>query len=129
MIHYLKDAPKGIVLENEYGNAYTNTTLYALFAGKPALLGWPLHLLTWRGDVPDVWALNTQIQTFYAGTLPNSLDWLLANGVRYVVWSATENGKDPLAFKHIRQQIGSRYQWKEFYVADDYRVGLWVRLP
>ena len=129
MIKYLDDAPRGIVLENEYGNAYTNTTLYALFTGKPALLGWPLHLLTWRGDVPDVWALNTQIQTFYAGTLPDSLDWLLANKVRYVVWSAAENGKAPQAFDHIRQQIGSRYQWKEFYVAGDYRVGLWVRLP
>lgn len=129
LIHYLKDAPRGIVLENEYGNAYTNTTLYALFSGKPALLGWPLHLLAWRGDVPDVWALNTQIQSFYAGTLPDSLDWLLANKVRYIVWSAAENGKKPNPFDRLRQQIGNRYQWKEFYVANDYRVGVWVRVP
>jgi hypothetical protein len=129
MLHYLKHAPTGIVLENEYGNAYTNTSLYALFSGKPVLLGWPLHLLTWRGDVPDVWALNTQIQAFYAGTLPDSLDWLLANQVRYVVWSGAENGKDPQVFDRLQQQIGSRYLWKPFYAAGDYRVGLWLRLP
>jgi hypothetical protein len=103
--------------------------LYALFSGKPVLLGWPLHLLTWRGDVPDVWALNTQIQAFYAGTLPDSLDWLLANQVRYVVWSGAENGKDPQVFDRLQQQIGSRYLWKPFYAAGDYRVGLWLRLP
>ncbi len=129
MINYLKDAPNGTVLENQYGNAYTNTSLYALFTGKPVLLGWPLHLRTWRGDVPDIWALNTQIQAFYAGTLPDSLDWLLANKVRYVVWSGAENGKNPQIFGDIQQQIGSRYRWKEFYVAGDYRVGLWMRLP
>lgn len=126
-IEYLKGAPYGIVLENEYGNAYTNTSLYALFTGKPVLLGWPIHLMTWRGDVPDVWALNTQIQQFYAGDLRDSLEWLLLNKVQYIVWSATENSKEPKSFDKIQQQIGSRYAWKEFYMAGDYRVGLWVR--
>ncbi len=129
LIRYLKDAPRGIVLENEYDNSYTNTSLYGLFTGKPVLLGWPLHLATWRGDVPDVWALNTQIQNFYAGTLSNSLDWLLANDVRYVIWSSTENTKHPEAFDNIQRQIGARYEWKAFYTADRYRVGLWVRVP
>ena len=127
VINYLKDAPRGIVLENEYGYAYTNTSLYALFTGKPVLLGWPIHLLTWRGDVPDVWALNTQIIEFYKGDLRDSLDWLLLNNVQYIVWSSTENDKDPKGFEKIRQQISSRYVWKEFYLAGDYRVGLWVR--
>lgn len=129
LINYLKDAPHGIVLENEYGNAYTNTSLYGLFSGKPVLLGWPIHLLTWRGDVPDVWALNAQIQKFYTGDLSYSLDWLLLNDVQYVVWSGTENDKNPKAFAKIQQLIGSRYAWKEFYAADEYRVGLWVRVP
>jgi hypothetical protein len=129
VFNYLKAAPRGIVLENEYGYAFTNTTVYALYANKPALLGWPLHLVTWHGEVPDVWALNTQIQSFYAGTLPDSLDWLLGNKVRYVVWTGTESEKNPKAFELIRQQIDSRYQWKEFYVAGDFRVGLWVRIP
>ena len=128
LIGYLQNAPDGIVLENEYGNAYTNTSLYGLFTGKPVLLGWPIHLLTWRGDVPDVWALNTQILEFYKGNLTDSLEWLLLNKVQYVVWSATENDKDPKAFEKIQQQISSHYAWKEFYVADEYRVGLWVRL-
>jgi len=129
LINYLKNAPNGIVLENQYGNAYTNTSLYALFTGKPVLLGWPIHLLTWRGDVPDVWALNTQILEFYKGELRDSIEWLQLNHVEYIVWSATENDKNPQAFEKIQQQISSRYAWKEFYVADKYRVGLWVKLP
>jgi uncharacterized membrane protein len=129
MINYLIDAPNGIVLENQYDNAYSNTSLYALFTGKPALLGWPLHLVTWRGDVPDVWLLKDQVTAFYSGKLPNSLDWLLVNRVRYVVWSAEENSKQPTAFGPITQQISSRYVWKEFYVAGDYRVGIWVQRP
>lgn len=129
LINYLRNAPYGIVLENEYGNAYTNTSLYGLFTGKPVLLGWPIHLLTWRGDVPDVWALNAQIQKFYTGDFSGSLEWLLLNDVQYVVWSGAENDKNPQAFAKIQQQISSRYAWKEFYAADEYRVGLWVRAP
>lgn len=129
MIHYLKEAPNGIVLENQYDNAYSNTTLYALFTGKPAMLGWPLHLVTWRGEVPDVWVLKDQVTAFYSGNLPNSLDWLLANKVSYVVWSGDDNGKQPQAFNLISQQISRDYAWKEFYAADDHRVGIWVQRP
>ncbi len=126
MIHYLGEAPNGIVLENQYENAYSNTSLYALFTGKPALLGWPMHLVTWRGEVPDVWVMKDQVTAFYAGNLPGSLDWLQANQVRYIVWSGEENNKHPTAFNQITQQISSRYAWKEFYVAGEYRVGVWV---
>ena len=127
LFHYLQAAPYGILLENQYGNAYTNTGIHALFTGKTALLGWTAHLLTWHGAVPDVWALMDEIKSFYAGTLPNSLDWLMANKVRYVVWSRADNSKHPQAFPTLSQQIGSRYVWQGFNDAGAAPVGLWVR--
>jgi hypothetical protein len=127
LFNYLHAAPNGIVLENQYGDAYTTTTTYALFAGKPALLGWPAHLQTWHGDVSDAWQLQRQIKSFYAGELANSLDWLLANHVYYVVWSPAENGKHPDAFAEIGRQIGGAYAWHGFYDAADAHVGVWVR--
>jgi len=129
LFHYLQTAPSGILLENQYGNAYTNTGIHALFTGKTALLGWTAHLLTWHGAVPDVWVLMEQIKSFYAGTLPNSLDWLLANKVRYVVWSRADNGKHLQAYPTISQQIGSQYVWQGFSDAGAAPVGVWVRKP
>jgi uncharacterized membrane protein len=126
LFNYLQAAPSGILLENQYDNAYTNTGIHALFTGKTALLGWTAHLMTWHGDVPDVWALMGQIKSFYAGALPTSLDWLLANNVRYVIWSPADNGKHPQAFNTISRQIGSRYVWRGFYEAGDSHVGVWV---
>lgn len=127
MINYLIDAPAGIVLENQYDNAYCNTSLYALFSNKPAMLGWPMHLLTWRGDVPDVWITKDQVVDFYNGKLPDSLAWLLAHDVQYIIWTAEENSKQKQAYALIDQQIKPGYLWKAFYTAGDYRIGMWVR--
>lgn len=129
MINYLIAAPAGIVLENQYDNAYCNTSLYALFTNKPAMLGWPMHLLTWRGDVPDVWITKDQVIEFYTGKKTDSRDWLLANDVQYIIWTAEENSKQKQAYAVIDQQIKPDYLWKPFYTAGDYRVGMWVRQP
>ncbi|MCX7088443.1 MAG: DUF2298 domain-containing protein [Methylococcales bacterium] len=45
---FLAQAPDGIVLENNYGGSFTESGIYAAFAVKPSLLGWPMHLLTWH---------------------------------------------------------------------------------
>jgi uncharacterized membrane protein len=127
LFNYLKSAPDGIVLENHYDNAYTNTGIHALFAGKTALLGWVAHLTTWHGEISDVWMLQAQIKAFYKAELPNSLDWLIANNVQYIVWGPVENSKEGHPFLAIKQQIDSRYVWKSFNEGDDTRVGVWVR--
>jgi Uncharacterized membrane protein (DUF2298) len=129
MIEFLRAAPDGIVLENSYENAYSNTTMHALFADKPALLGWPLHLVTWHGDSPDVWALTDRIREFYAGKLSGAGRWLRSHDVRYVVWAAADNAKDPDAYGRIDADIAADYAWREFYAADKYKVGVWVRRP
>jgi hypothetical protein len=130
LFRYLKTAPDGIVLENHYGNAYVNTGIHAMFAGKVALLGWADHIVTWHGashgEIEDVRILQEQIKSFYKGQLPDSLDWLHANNVQYVVWGPVESSKDPQAYATINQQISTRYTWKGFAEGDDTRIGVWV---
>ncbi|MBI3562534.1 MAG: hypothetical protein HY080_12555 [Gammaproteobacteria bacterium] len=125
LVNFLQTEPNGIVLENQYGDSYDNTTLYALFSGKPALMGWPAHLITWRRNVIDVYPMKERIQTFYAGNLADSLAWLQANHVRYIVWSPDDN-KDPQAFVRVQQQISNGYHWQVFYDTGTYRVGVWI---
>jgi len=129
MFRHLEKAPYGIVLENSYGDAYTDSGIYAVFAAKPSLLGWPSHLLTWHGNVGQVWVLQAQIRQFYAGTLPNAADWLLANKVDYIVWNYKDNEQQPAAWKLAMQSIGDKYAWTEFQNNPDVHVGLWVRRP
>ncbi|WP_028452354.1 DUF2298 domain-containing protein [Chitinilyticum aquatile] len=129
MFRYLEKAPYGIVLENWYGDAYTDSGIYAVFAVKPNLLGWPSHLMTWHGSVGQAWALKEQIRQFYAGTLPDAADWLVANKVEYIVWNYKDHSQQPAAWAQINQAVGSKYAWIEFQGNPDVHVGLWVRRP
>jgi uncharacterized membrane protein len=129
VFRYLGSAPDGIVLENCYGDAYTDSGIYAAFAAKPSLLGWPMHLMTWHGSVGHVWALKEEIKRFYAGTLPNAADWLIANKVDYVVWNAKDQEQQPAAWQSLNQAIGGKYGWMEFQGKPEVHVGLWVRQP
>lgn len=129
MFRYLGSAPYGIVLENCYGDAYTDSGIYAAFAVKPSLLGWPSHLMTWHGGVGHVWALKEEIKRFYAGTLPNAADWLIGNKVDYVVWTYKEHEQQPGAWQSVNQALGGKYGWIEFQGNPEVHVGLWVRQP
>lgn len=126
MYRYLKAAPDGIVLENIYGGAFTETGLYSLFAGKQVLLGWPMHILTWHAGVDHMWILQAQIEAFYRAEKEDAANWLLAHQVRYIVW----NGKDAEnreAWKKNNNTLTDDYDWHGFYEADDFKVGFWVR--
>ncbi|MBE9610393.1 DUF2298 domain-containing protein [Chitinilyticum piscinae] len=127
MFRYLEKAPYGIVLENWYGDAYTDSGIYAVFAVKPSLLGWPSHLMTWHGSVGQAWALKEQIRQFYAGTLADSADWLIANKVEYIVWNYRDHTATPGAWALVNQAIGGKYAWIEFQQNPENKVGLWVR--
>lgn len=129
IFRHLGRAPDGIVLENMYGDAYTDSGIHAAFAAKPSLLGWPSHLTTWHGGLGHVWALKDDIVRFYAGTLPNAADWLIANKVAYVVWTRKDEEQPPGVWQSLNQAIGARYGWMEFQGNPEVHVGLWVRLP
>ncbi len=125
MFDYLGKAPSGIVLENNYGGAYTDSGIYAAFAAKPTLLGWPMHLQTWHGSIGHAWALNEKIIQFYKGELPNAKDWLLANHVNYIVWNAKDSDQAN-AWELIKSNIDQSYAWHEFSSDAGRHIGLWV---
>ena len=129
MFRHLEKAPYGIVLENSYGDAYTDSGIYAVFAAKPSLLGWPSHLLTWHGNVAQAWILQGQIRQFYAGTLPDAAALLSANQVDYIVWNYKDHEQQPAAWQLANASINQRYAWIEFQNNPDVHVGLWIRRP
>ncbi len=124
-VNFLKDAPKGIVLENSLGEAFNNQTLYSLYSGQATLLGWPNHVSLWHNGAQEVWILNSQIKDFYKGRALDPLGWLAQNNVRYVVWGHTERYSDTWAAVH--QSIAGRYDWFAFSNQPGDRVGVWVR--
>lgn len=125
MFEYLQEAPRGIVLENVLGNAYTNSTIYGIFNEKPVLLGWPSHLMTWHGNVPRVWILNDEIKQFYRGEMKDPIPWLLSQDIQYIVFRPED---DDQKFETIHNQIKSHYAWHEFNHARNRHTGIWVRL-
>ncbi|PKF61960.1 hypothetical protein CW745_08210 [Psychromonas sp. psych-6C06] len=124
MFNYLQAQPFGVLLENLPDNAYMNSSIYALFNDKAVLLGWPSHLRTWHGDVPQVWNLTNEIRLFYQGKLANSADWLQANKVNYVI---LERHQDAGSFELIDQQIKADYTWQRFSPQHQTAKGIWTR--
>jgi uncharacterized membrane protein len=126
MFRFLAVAPDGIVLENSYADSYSDSGVYAAFAAKPSLLGWPLHQITWRGPVDEVWLLRDQIHAFYDGTLPKPDAWLLAHDVRYIVWNARD-AQTADVWERWQQALQPSYYWRPFGNAAGKALGLWVR--
>lgn len=127
MLNYLRCAEAGIVLDRNDKGSYAKSSTFAMFSDKPALLGWADHECMWRGSLNHVRILGDQVTAFYAGKKQDSLEWLIHNNVRYIVWGADEYANAPTALQSIQSQIGDYYFWNEFYRVGDYRVGMWVR--
>jgi uncharacterized membrane protein len=127
LLEYLKVAERGIVLERVPATGFTYAPAMAMFSGQHSMLGWSGHESLWRGYRPDVNALYDQTNLFYQGKLPESLAWLQMHDVRYVVWLKQDNVEPFDAHAAIQAQIGQDYAWKEFYQAENLKVGVWVR--
>ncbi|MGD8833921.1 MAG: DUF2298 domain-containing protein [Desulfobacteraceae bacterium] len=124
MFEFMKEAPKGVVLESISKNAYCNTSMYSIFNDKPVLLGWPSHLHTWHGKIPRIWILKSEIDTFYKGEMDNTLGWLESNNVDYIVFSPKDNDAN---FKKIDNQINRAYVWHEYNQSRKRHTGIWVK--
>jgi hypothetical protein len=124
MFEYLKEAPKGIVLESILKNSFSNTSIYSIFNNKPVLLGWPSHLNTWHGEIPRIWILKNEINKFYRGEMDDPLNWLASNNVQYIVFGP--NDKD-VYFNKINRQINSSYTWHEYNHSRQRHLGFWLK--
>jgi hypothetical protein len=126
MIIVLATKPDGIALESGIKMENTESPAIPLFAGKQSLLGWPWHETTWRGDLAEIRERLAQINDFYGGKLPDPLNWLLHNNVRYVIWLPRDCVDGDSRFGPLNDRIKSRYFWHELYQEkDQFMVGFW----
>lgn len=124
LLEYLAAAPHGVVLESIPARAYTNSSMHALFSGKPVLLGWPSHLQTWQGGIPRQEVLALEIGAFYLGALPDALPWLASHHVDYIVFARGDQNE---LFNSIDAAIRDEFVWHEFNPARIPHIGVWVR--
>lgn len=128
ILSWLTAAPPGVVLEGlGVEGAYTPTSALALFAAKPAALGWPHHEGQWRGNPAFISAYADEVRAFYRGTLTDAVGWLGGNDIRYILWVRRDQDRDPTARPRIQDQIRDAYHWKPFWKNADDELGVWIR--
>lgn len=131
LLKYLRAAPKGLVLENMWGSAYSNTGRYALFAQKPMVLGWSSHIAGWRNDPASVRYLANDIRNIFLGRAgrEKTLAFLRAHKVRCIIWSPEDNQLHNQDWQNIDNAIKPYYFFEPFYRDGANRrekVGIWV---
>ena len=129
MIVELKSRPDGVTLESGLRMENTESPAVTLFSGKQSFLGWPWMEEAWRGSFLEVNQRYDQLNQLYAGTLPDTLAWLLHNDVRYILWLPRDNSDLNSRFGPLREAIKPRYYWHNM-CGDEktLAVGFWVRI-
>ena len=129
MITELRSRPDGITLESGLVMANSQSPAVSLFADKQSYLGWPWLEEAWRGSFLEVSERFANLTALYDGKLPDPLDWLVHNHVRYILWLPQDNTDRNVRFGPLREQIKSRYYWHHMYGNDqDFAIGFFERL-
>ena len=129
LLNQLSSAPDGVVLERPQGAAYDAVSAFALFAGKPAALGWPAHQQGWLGGSPLIAAEERGVRLFFSGDLPDALDWLAERRVRYIVWSRRDEAALPGMRARLDALLEAQYEFRSTEVRGEQRIGYWERRP
>ena len=127
ILAFLETQPRSIVLQRLETGAFTPAPALTLFAGHQAFMGWTAHENLWRGLRADVGIRERQVSKFYAGEMPDAMQWLLENRVEFVLWLKSEIKVPTGTFEKIDEQISPAFYWQEYYRAGDFRVGFWSR--
>jgi hypothetical protein len=126
VLSYLSEQPRGVVMQRLTDRAFTEEPAIATFSGHAALLGWPEHELLWRGRQADIEVRRVQIGKFYRGELENSLEWLLANNVDYIVLVPGDVATEEI-FQSITHSIREAYAWVPLSWGASGHSGVWQR--
>ena len=124
LLEFLKNEPKGVLLENVGYEAYVQQSAMGLLSNKPNLAGWLQHEAQWRGNPPFLQALAQDIEKFYSGQHPFAREWLNFQKVRYIIVTERK-AMDNETQKTINEQIKADYDWQRFGVTP--LIGVWVR--
>ncbi|WP_200915723.1 DUF2298 domain-containing protein [Jeongeupia sp. HS-3] len=129
VLTWLKAAPQGLVLESADHTAYSPSSSFALFSGKPSALGWPAHVAQWRGNPPYIGARADTARALYAGQ--NASAWLRGEKIDYIVWSRFDTARGPAVLAQLKTLLAPDYYWQPLWQAssqagsDEY--GVFVR--
>src|SRR5687768_18571394 len=79
ILAFLETQPRSIVLQRLETGAFTPAPALTLFAGHQAFMGWTAHENLWRGLRADVGIREREVTRFYAGEMPDAMQWRLEN--------------------------------------------------
>lgn len=129
MLDRLKQEKRGVVIERPNKDAFTNSACLPLFAGHSLWLGWLNHEQLWRGYREDLPQRQAALFKFFNGEMAKPREWLLANGIDYVLWYQEQ---DTLAlWQKINMEMGPDYLWVEIFAHDfenGPKAGFWKRI-
>jgi len=119
IIAYLRLHPPSAVLQRLDRGSYTLIPGAIMFAGHNAFLGWPDHERVWRGSMPEIGHRETEVRSFYDGTLPGAADWLRVNRVQHVLWLSADHAAHPGVWEKRNQELAEDFEWHD--------IGVWSR--
>jgi len=128
MLGRLKVEKPGVAVERpDKEGGFVNSSVIPLFAGQRMWLGWYGHELLWRAYSEDVHRRHEQLFKLFDGDMPGSGEWLVAQGIDYVLWY--RDGDTPELWEKVNATIGPRYVWCDIltYPENGRRVGFWKR--
>ena len=126
MLARLKVETPGVVAERPNKDSYTNSACLPLFAGHRLWLGWVGHELLWHGYAADVAQRQDRLMQFFRGEMPDSANWLRAQGIDYVLWYQDADTNEIWA--KLAEDLKGSFVWQEVFTAPDGRKsGLWRR--
>lgn len=125
LLQRLEREPRGLAIEDPRDSGSEGLASLPLYAGHRLWLGWDGYEGLWRGFPEDVARRRRTLVDFYEGTLTGSAEWLLSEGVDYVLFYRVT---DTVArWKTLDQRIGRAYVWCEIMVWEDRVIGFWKR--
>ncbi|GAB7128490.1 hypothetical protein JCM19000A_29970 [Silvimonas sp. JCM 19000] len=127
MVTYLRNAPRGLVLEGLDAGSYSVHGAYALHSGQPSALGWPDHEGLWRNQPWFIGRDADMVRALYHGGLPDAGRWAADHRIRYIVWSQTDQQRDAAALERMKTALAGQYIWRAFNNNNGQEVGLWER--
>ncbi len=127
IINFLRAAPDGVVLERLKDDAYDHGGVYSAFAGKPLWLGWPLHEVTWRGQLHEIWQRRDAQRALFEARLTDALPYLQAQRVDYIVWSVREARHLSAHHAALSAQLAPDFHWHELARDGERPIGVWSR--
>ncbi|HRE82441.1 MAG TPA: DUF2298 domain-containing protein [Opitutaceae bacterium] len=125
----LKEEPTGVVIERPTKDGFTNSACLPLFAGHRMWLGWLGHEQLWRGYREDLPLRQDTLFKFFDGQLPASREWLLGQGIDYVLWY--QEADSTALWTLLNEQLKPSYLWVEIFTHDyenGRKVGFWRRM-